>query len=358
MLFGTNSNQFKDNTKYFYLHTSENKNHISYWITEDEVLIKDLRKLGFKAIHRSSYKLIYLVMRAKFLFIVSSIENICKYSIGYNAIVINLWHGTPIKKIWFDCLNKDNEYYEYWKSEIDSWDYFVAPNQNLVNMFTKAGNFDKDKILVSGLPRNDILFKAKNNQDIVQSMRKKVTKTYGIDMNSKIILYCPTHRDRMEDYNIIEIEQTILDFRKKFAKEDIILLVKFHPIRCPVLDAEVIDNHKVIDAFNYDDPQELLIASDELITDYSSIVFDYAILEKPIYLYLYDFDEYYKSREGFNYDMKSLPFKKCFTRDNLLSELINHHHHHHHSTTSYSKLAYAFNIENASENLFNSIKRL
>jgi len=355
MLFGTNSHQFKDNTKYFFLHTSENKKYLSYWVSENKALIRNLRKLGLKAVHRSSYRLIFLVMRAKFLFIVSSIENICKYSVGYNAIVINLWHGTPIKKIWFDCLNKEKEYYKYWKSEIESWDYFIVPNQNLVSMFQKAGNIKKNKILVTGLPRNDILFKAKNNPDIVQSMRKKVTKTYGINNNSKIVLYCPTHRDRIEDYKIKEIEQTILDFKAKYYKEDIVLLVRFHPLRCPTLRPEIIDNNKVLDVFHYDDTQELLIASDILITDYSSIVFDYAILERPIYLFLYDFDEYYKSRDGFNYNMKSLPFKICFTKDNLLNEINNNNNS---NTDSYRNLAYKFNKEGASENLFNSIQSL
>jgi len=355
MLFGTNSNQFKDNTKYFFLYMSGKNNYRSYWVSESKMIVENLRRLGLKAVHSSSYKLIFLVMKAKFIFVVSGIGNICKYSIGNNAIIINLWHGTPIKKIWFDCINKDKEYYKYWKSEIESWNYFIVPNRNLISMFQKAGNIKQNKILITGLPRNDILFKAKNNPYIARSIRKKVTSTYGINNQSKIILYCPTHRDRIENYKIKEVEQTILDFKAKYYKEDIVLLVRFHPLRCPTLRPEIIDNNKVLDVFNYDDTQELLIAADILITDYSSIVFDYAILERPIYLFLYDFDEYYKSRDGFNYDMKSLPFKICLTKDDLLNEIRKNNNF---NKVSYRNLANKFNKESASENLFNTIQSL
>jgi CDP-glycerol glycerophosphotransferase (TagB/SpsB family) len=103
---------------------------------------------------------------------------------------------------------------------------------------------------------------------------------YGVN----IFTYCPTHRDLPTEADHEAIYSLVRQFHLHFPEDDYTLFIRLHPIRRQELDRSIIDEKKVVDVSDYHDTQEILVSSDVLITDYSSIIFDYAILERPIYL--------------------------------------------------------------------------
>lgn len=169
-----------------------------------------------------------------------------------------------------------------------------------------SGNFEKPiiirdcvayekNLLPSGLPRNDELFHV--NTETIKQKRNKI----GIPEGKKAILYAPTWRDSNDlgkDYDMT-VPINWDNWRKELS-QDYVLLVRTHPLTTKLLNVEFDDF--VRDFSNYPDVNDLMIAADIMISDYSSIIFDYSILERPIICFGYDYDEYVKQR-GFYFDL-------------------------------------------------------
>ena len=171
---------------------------------------------------------------------------------------------------------------------------------------------NKTKILEFGDPSNDIYFDGKKDEicDIIKSR-------YEIPQNQKIILYAPTFRDDLsiEAYNL-DMPQIIESFEKRFHSE-CVLLLRFHPNI--TVDTTVVCNDKIKDVSDYDIFDELLIASDFLISDYSSVIVNAIYINKPVFIYAYDLEKYSR---GFNDLYNELPCKKSFTNYELIENIL------------------------------------
>lgn len=204
-----------------------------------------------------------------------------------DTINVFFTHGmTGIKKIGTSINYRKNK-----KVKKERKDYIVIEGKKEYELIKDAWNLTTEKILNIGLPRNDDLVN-RSEKDIIQ-----VKEKLGIPNNRKVILYAPTFREYSKDSKNVVFLKPPFDFDlwHKELGENYILLLTAHYEVAKLMD--IPDNHPfLINAFQYPHINDLMVVSDLLISDYSSIIFDYSILERPILSYSYDYDEYKKVR--------------------------------------------------------------
>ena len=231
-----------------------------------------------------------------------------------NTVCFNTWHGTPIKKMGVDIAD-DNQSF---RSKINiRADIILAQGQYDIDIFSHAFELPKTSFRLVGLPRNDIL--ARYTDKDVFRIREKL----GIAENKIILLYAPTFREytRGEDQSIelrlpIHPELWLNELGSEF-----VVLFRAHYEVASYFDFQNYD--QFIDVSRYPELNDLLIVSDALISDYSSIYFDYSIMEKPMYCFAYDYDEYLKNRGVYIDIEKDFPCVVHRTEKSLLKEIID-----------------------------------
>ncbi|MEC5300193.1 bifunctional glycosyltransferase family 2 protein/CDP-glycerol:glycerophosphate glycerophosphotransferase [Staphylococcus shinii] len=207
---------------------------------------------------------------------------------------IQLWHGTPFKKMLFDTneikmisLNPNHKVQQ--KKDISRWDYLLSDSRAAKEKFQSSFDIGESKILNSGYPRNQWLVENKDNNELIKDIKIK----NNIPPEKKVILYAPTWRDY--NYKVAEHNKNkkyMADFRKILNQlgNDYIIINKAH-----TMDNQPSWNlgmKNVITVNNNTNIQELIISSDIIVTDYSSIFFDAIHINKPFYLLMKDFPEF------------------------------------------------------------------
>lgn len=203
------------------------------------------------------------------------------------TIFLNTWHGVAMKKIG----NDDSKSARYDYSNLD---FLCVSGEYDKNVFSSALNAPQSSFLECGMPRNDRLFKV--TEDEVIELRKRLS----IPNDKKVIVYVPTWRDSHDNGKTFGLNIQA-DFEKwqNVLQHEYVLLFRAHSRTTNLSKIEF--NDFIRDYSNYSDLNDLLIVADILITDYSSVVFDYSILEKPFICFGYDYDLYIKER-GFYFD--------------------------------------------------------
>lgn len=256
-----------------------------------------------------------------------------------HTIYLQTWHGTPLKKLAAD-MNEvhmpgttTDKYKENFHAESSKWDYLISPNAYSSEIFARAFNVDTSKILETGYPRNDILYNG-NNRDTIDSLKQKL----GIPIEKKIVLYAPTWRDD-EFYSKGKYKFEIkldLDRMKRELGEEYVILLRLHYLVSENLDLSAYEGF-AYDLSSYEDISHLYLISDLLITDYSSVFFDYANLQRPMLFYVYDIENYRDKLRGFYFDFeKNAPGLLVKTSDAVIDSIktmkyentndINHFH--------------------------------
>ncbi len=233
-------------------------------------------------------------------------------------IFIQTWHGgMGFKKVEGEAEDKlDKEYVERAKLDGFECDAIISACALCSEQYRKYFWLNpKTEILEFGQPRNDVLF-----TDCASVITAKVRNTLDIDKDVAIILYAPTFRDdKSIDGYLKDFKEIISAFETRFNKK-FVILVRLHPNAEELFDF-IEYSDKIICATHYPDVQELIISSDILITDYSGITFDFALMNKPVLLCTLDYEEYIEKR-GLSDLYQICPFPKCNTVDELIT-LIN-----------------------------------
>ncbi len=253
-----------------------------------------------------------------------------------NQVFLQCWHGTPLKRLGCDLEHFDNvlntakAMKKRYKIEAKKISYFISPSRFATDKFTSAWNLkeqNKENILIeTGYPRNDFLFNY--TQEDVDRIKSKLFGYYYLIYEreikkKKIILYAPTYRSNQHETGVGYTYKEEVDFDKmrQALGEDYIILFRPHYFIANKFDFEKYDGF-VYDASKIDDINELYIISDILITDYSSVFFDYANLKRPMIFYMYDLEHYRDESNGFYIDIeKELPGNIVRTDDDLITEI-------------------------------------
>jgi len=229
---------------------------------------------------------------------------------------IQTWHGTiNFKKVEKDVENKLSSFYvKHAKYDSTIADLFLSDSKFTSQLY-RSSFWYNGEILECGTPREDILI----NQNL--DIKNKVKKHFNISDNTKIILYAPTFRNNF-NADIFDINyQLILNKLQEQTKEKWILLLRMHP-NDSKKSGVFIYNNLILNASDYDDMQEILMTSDILITDYSDCMYEFALMNKPIFLYIKDYEQY-KIERNFYFDIFSLPFPSALNNDELLQKILN-----------------------------------
>lgn len=260
--------------------------------------------------------------------------DICSYNIYRNAIMIYLHHGFPIKKVEADAVgfNKKDlslaqKIYRKVVPYGHEYDYFIVSSDVQKKNYISAYRFmgakaDGSNILCVGTPRNDFLYNL--TEEDKKTIRKKYEQLLGINEETKIILYLPTFRRKGNETPSLYLGNENSEIINILEKNNAILIEKGHFAE----QSERASNDTQIYYKNYIhltkavNVQELLVAADILISDYSGAFVDYILLDRPIIHYLYDYEYYKKEDSGLYFEVDEFKCGKiCFDYKTLCDGL-------------------------------------
>lgn len=237
---------------------------------------------------------------------------------GLNTFSINSWHGTPIKLIGRDVLNRNGGTFIV-KGKEKTVDIQLAQGEYEKRIYARAFGLREDQVVITGLPRNDSLVYDNNPEKIVA-----LKNSFGFAQDKRVILYAPTYRDYEKDEGKNCVLKPPFDLEKwrRQLGNDYILLIRAHQEVVKVLDLQ--EDSFVRNASNLPILNDLLLATDILISDYSGILFDYSILGRPIYCYTYDYEKYKKAR-GMYFDIR-MELPSTDNEDELINMIKTYNH--------------------------------
>ncbi len=331
--FGSYRNKFNDNSKYAYIKCSRLYDDLKcYWVTDDEGLILKLEKMGLRAVKRRSLKGLYITSRASVCFISSYVTDIFFWTTR-KSLLVNLWHGMPLKKIEYDIdsgpLFKkyhakgmfDKIKYRILEPEcFRKPDFMFAPSEFWASILSKAFSVDQKKFIYSGAPRTDIFFDDFISFEDLVYENKKFKKELEFSRQKKILLM-PTFRDNGDDYfTVSKIDLNRLS--KWLTKNNAVLYVKLHPSDKSSSELKSgFDNIVSVDV-SVSDIYPYLKYFDLLITDYSSIYLDFILLNKEVVFFSFDLDKYISQSRSMYFDYESFtPGRKAYCFNELIDVL-------------------------------------
>ncbi len=300
--------KYMDNAKYLFEYVNANTEIVAVWLSNDLDVISQLNTKGYKAFNMHSKEGLAYAMRAKIAVIthrgVNEKSDLPFYAFTKKTKIIQLWHGIPLKKIAFDdkihsFIQDESKLIYKVKQQIKRiffpyTDYVNHPalipalSSETKKIFSQAFRIDPNKVVITGYPRNDFM---------VQS----------VDRSQEIsnIIYMPTFRDESgSGFDLfMDYDFKVDELDSFFQEKGIKLYIKLHPFNQPTTAMlKEIESSKNIVFLEVDDIYEVLHTFDMLITDYSSIYFDFLLLDRPIIFAPFDKEIYLKKDREFYFD--------------------------------------------------------
>lgn len=319
---------YSDNPKALYEYMRQQKEYEDYtfvWAIKHKKQ-KAITIEGAKVIEYFSIPYFYYLSKAKYWFVNCKLP---MYIIKKDSqVYLQTWHGTPLKRLAHDIevpesttfyRSKMNvaQMYQTYDEDVKKYNYMISPNTFSTNVFQSAFQINKERLIETGYPRNDVLVNTQAEE--IKTLKEKL----GLPMDKKVILYAPTWRDNSyvsKGYTFhLEVNFALWQQR---LKDEYVVLFKPHYL---IINDFDIAQYK---GFVYEmaascDISTLYLVSDLLITDYSSVFFDYAILQRPIYFYMFDRESYAQELRGFYFDIhETLPGDIVEKEQDLLDKIV------------------------------------
>ena len=316
---------FGGNIRALFSHAFEtSKNTHFNIVTSSRETHQQLKTLGFDSKYYPSVGAVWSLLRSKLVIVECGLRielcGICAF-----GNVVQLWHGANLKymvKEWYtkQPSEKNLKQLIYWiKINVPKYTFILSPSTfYMENTFRTS--FNSHEVFVAGYPRNDLFFRSEKERDYWGSSSEIVKKAkLHLENKGKVVVYCPTWRDKGNFIdNVIPFhEEKLINFLKK---NNILLVVKKHHRDPRQLISQA---HPLVEIYPHDKDVYLLLKhSSLLVTDYSSIFFDYLLLDKPVIFYTFDYDIYVERDRSFqcSYD-DFTPGKKCQNEDELYVEI-------------------------------------
>lgn len=312
---------YSDNPRAIYEYLKQHHPELTLYWSADRRHIDTFKKYNLKFATRFSIKWLFLMTRAKYWVVNSRMP--LWIPKPKQTIYVQTWHGTPLKKLGVDIEHvhmpgtNTEKYKKNFLYEASKWDYLISPNRYSTEIFRRAFGFKKT-IIESGYPRNDFLINH-NNEGTITKLKQKS----GLPLDKKVILYAPTWRDNQfysKGKYKFDLQLNLQKLQSALGDSHIFLL-RLHYLVAENLDLSNYENF-VYDFSNHNDIRELYLMSDLLITDYSSVFFDYANLKRPMLFFVYDIENYRDHLRGFYFDfVNNAPGPLIKTTDELISKI-------------------------------------
>ena len=326
LVFGSYRGGFNDNSKYQFIYANEHiKNRKLVWVSTKQTTVKHIRSLGYTAYHVASLKGLWYALRAKYWFVNSYSSDIA-FCLAGSAKIVNLWHGVPMKAIEFGITKGDLAKRYVQRDVCDTFfhpapfrrpDYMVSTTDFFDAVFSHSFRIDKSRCIQTGCPRNILLTKSLEKvQEFIQKYESVETKQLveHIKQYDTVLVYMPTWRDSQRECFANGFDLQALNACA--AAQNACVLMKPHANT--IIDKTVQYSNLIFLDGNVD-MYCILPYTHVLITDYSSILYDYILMpEKNVILFHCDYEEYVNSRE-FIFDIQdNIVGRKVYTFDELI----------------------------------------
>lgn len=305
------------NPKYIYEYMKKNCRGYKYiWVFNDQ---KDIPKeINEEIIVKFKSLKYYYYLAITKVYINNGIAP-AYFPFRKSQIVIGTWHGGGAYKKGGISVTKTKSYIETMKLISQNATYVLSSSERFSKILKKSFLIPESKIIKCGMPRNDIMFQNE------EKIKKKVKGFFGIPEEGHIILYAPTFRSTIAsvesgfsqgDY-LVDIKKLKSALEKRFGGTWFVLF-RTHYYLC------FVDMENVISATEYPDMQELLLAADVLLNDYSSSMWDFSLKvpHKPCFIYADDWKKY-DSERGFEMPIQEWPFPLSASNDELYQNILN-----------------------------------
>jgi CDP-glycerol glycerophosphotransferase len=236
-------------------------------------------------------------------------------------VYLQTWHGTPLKRIGFDIerpqFASGRSYFTQLANDVAQWDALISPNPFSTPIMRHAFRFEGD-IWQTGYPRNDILAR-----DDSAALAASVRRRLGLPDGKRVVLYAPTWRDNQYYASGRYRFDLRLDLERAWQVlgPDYVILVRGHHQAADDVTAGERPGF-ALDVTRYPEVSELFLASDILVTDYSSVMFDFAVTGRPMIFFTYDLEQYRDELRGFYFDFEAeAPGPLLATSDEVLAAI-------------------------------------
>ena len=283
---------YNDNSKYLFEYVLNNCPDIkAYWVTKNKNVFEKLQSENKPVVFFPSKEAKKIIRTAKYHFLTEGPKDIGHYPVG-GATVIMLWHGCgPKMANWWKGFGRFKKAIINIESGNRNKYYWTSSSPFCVESFSCCLGLKKDRIFNGGFPRCDAAFNRKPDS-YVNELRKEY---------EKIIVYMPTHRNWGEDFNSGFFEKGLSFFDKWLVSKNYFCLFKIHPNEIRLinnLSLNLKNIHVVKESeIEFSDPYEYVFDFDCLISDYSSVLYDYLCVNKPIILFPYDL-KHFSEKDG------------------------------------------------------------
>ncbi|MFX1393998.1 MAG: CDP-glycerol glycerophosphotransferase family protein [Promethearchaeota archaeon] len=316
LVFGsTNGQAFAGNPKIIFEYLCKHSNYQCVWITGSETIFRDLKKRHYNVVlNKNIIKTIKTLKAAKYIFISHGFGDIFYIDFSPSSRLIHLAHGISFKKGGHDLETTFMPFVEKMMNAklVNHMNLLIDSSDETKRHKMSRFNLPSDRIAITGYPRNDILIN--HTKELDNHIKKKL----GIKKDYDVILYAPTFRDYkykppLTEEFLEKLERFLLEKKKFF-------LYKPHPF---TQNVDLSNYKNVISIERNVDILDLLIISDVLITDYSSVFYDYLLTMRPIIFFAEDLEKYTEVRD-FYYDYESfIPGPLVRSGDELIQVLKN-----------------------------------
>jgi CDP-glycerol glycerophosphotransferase len=236
-----------------------------------------------------------------------------------DQVCVQTWHGTPLKRLGLDVSDMRRtirRFQRRWDQQVANWQYVISPNRFSTPILQRAYAIEGE-LLETGYPRVDVL--ARPDRDVLaQRLRQRL----GLPEGVRTVLYAPTYRDDVVDRRgrfRLDLRLDLDRLREAVGHDSVLLFRKHHYIPDVVPTG---DDGFVRDVSSYPDGTELLLAADVLVTDYSSMMVDFANTGRPMLFFTYDLDAYRDQIRGFYLDfVETVPGPLLRTTDEVADAL-------------------------------------
>jgi len=321
VLGGYGGGAYLGNTKYLFEYLNKHSDYKLVWITKSHEVLNEVRKKGYQAVYSYDLEAIRLLRQAKFIFITHGYEDVLPIEFSSDTIIIFTWHGTPIKIV---NRNIDNSYiYSKWaeifhiKLKYDEYvDFMLTPTRDKREheILSESFKLSPEKIIAVGYPKLDYLFD--KDKDFIFKLKKSYIISESYD---QIIFYCPTYRESFMLEFPFKPEQ-LKKLNNFLEQTNSLFLIKAHML-VKNINFKGYKNIKVIS--KEANIEDLYLITDLLITDYSSTMLDFSLLNRPIILYPYDLQEYL-NKVGLLYKLEDIaPGPIFINTDDLINGIKN-----------------------------------
>ena len=306
---------YADNLKYVCDDLVATKKLRLTWATEYPDTCGEIKEKGITIVKLPSFSYIFAQLRSKVVIYNDAIPPYMPKKRG--QIYINTWHGgINFKHIGYDYL------FDQSKLSLKKFalgnpqpDFFLSGSRFFTENTAESFRFSQDVFLPWGLPRNDVLFQRERHEEIA----KKVRARYGIPDEKRIALFAPTFRVAFES-DLHEMDPVSLReaLSQRFGKEWVVMYRGHYFVKNDDLSTQ-----DILDCTLYPDSQELLIAADVLLSDYSSMMWDMSMLRRPVFVYAPDVENYEKNERAFAYPMEKWPYPIAFSNEELYRNILD-----------------------------------